>query len=337
MKAKAGVMRYLKALTASVMLAAVTYAFDAGATEIIDKPPPLPAPVQLRVGAANDANAAPLARIADVLKSMNVEFTLVQFARYADERTAMVAGSLDIATMGCADLPIALSQGATNVMALMGVGTTPKFPVARKEVKLDTWADLKGKRIAVAPGSSVWFQFVATLEEQGVPYNELKAVNIQGGGSNFDQALQRGDVDAIITWEPFESTPVNDGYGYFATNLDYSKSKAVGDVAGIFAASKSAVTEKREAVRRFIWAVLNAQNELMASKEALAAGIQAYTNVSPAAARSMAEHVNLNPTLSLDQMKRQAAAFHKLDVIQKDVSGELDKYYAGDLVRSVMK
>jgi len=336
MQGTAEIKSCLKLLVAGAMFA-MAFASGARATDLIDKPPPLPSPVQLRVGAANDANAAPLARVAEVLKSMNVEFTLVQFARYADERTAIAAGSLDLATMGCADLPIALSQGVTSIVALMGVGTTPKYPVVRKDLKVEAWADLKGKRVAVAPGSSVWFQFVAMLEEQGVPYNELKAVNIQGGGSNFDQALQRGDVDAIITWEPFESTPVNDGYAYFATGLDYSKSKAVGDVAGIFAATRSAVTEKREAVRRFIWAVLNAQNELMASKETLAAGVQAYTGVTPAAARSIADHISLNPTLSLDQMKRQAVTFHKLGVIQKDVSGELDKYYAGDLVRSVMK
>lgn len=326
----------LKAFVTGLMLAACSLS-SALATDLIDKPPPLPSTVHLRVGAANDANAAPLARVAAVLKSMNVEFTLVQFARYADERTALAAGSLDIGTIGCADLPIALSQGVTSIVALMGVGTTPKYPVARKDVKLESWSDLKGKRVAVAPGSSVWFQFVATLEEKGVPYTDLKPVNIQGGGAAFDQALQRGDVDAIITWEPFESTPVIDGYGYFSTALDYSKSKAVGDVAGIFAATKSAITEKREAVRRFIWAVLNAQNELMVSKETLAAGILAYTGVTPAAANSIAQHVSLNPTLSLDQMKRQAATFHRLGVIQKDVSGELDKYYAEDLVRSVMK
>lgn len=324
-------------ITGLIMAAAVALASVAQPTEIVAKPEPLPQKVALRVGAANDANAAPLARVSDVLKSMNVEFTLVQFARYADERTALAAGSLDIGTMGAADLPIALSQGVTNIVALMGVGTTPKFPVVRKEVKIEKWSDLRGKRIAIAPGSSVWFQFVAALEEQGVPYNEITAVNIQGGGSNFDQALQRGDVDAIITWEPFESTPVIEGYGYFADKIDYSKSKAVGDVAGIFAATKSAVTDKKEAVRRFIWAVLNAQNELMATKETLAEGIRAYTGVTAAAAASISQHVNLNPTLSLDQMKRQAQAFHRLGVIQRDVSSELDQYYAGDLVKTVLK
>jgi len=302
---------------------------------LIERPPALPQPVTLTVGAATVAHLAPLTLMADDLKAMGVEMKRVDFVRYADARTALAAGSLDLATVGPADLPIALSSGITTMTALMGVGSQAKHPVVRQGVTVERWQDLQGKRVAVAPASAVWFQFVATLQEKGVVYNKLQIVNIQGAGSNFDQALKRGDVDAIVTWEPFESTPLIEGYGYWPKGLDYSQSRAVGAELGMFAASRDAVTAKREAVRRFVWAYIAAQNRLAADPAAFAAAITAYTGIAPSVAERIAAGIKLGAVLSLDQMKRQAAEFYRLGVIQRDVSGELDQYYAGDIVASV--
>ena len=303
---------------------------------LIERPPALPQPVTLTVGAATVAHLAPLTLMADDLKAMGVEMKRVDFVRYADARTALAAGSLDLATVGPADLPIALSSGITTMTALMGVGSQAKHPVVRQGVTVERWQDLQGKRVAVAPASAVWFQFVATLEEQGVPYKSLEIVNIQGAGSNFDQALKRGDVDALVTWEPFESTPVVEGYGYWPRALDYSQSRAVGAELGMFAASTDAVTAKREAVRRFVWAYIRAQDRLAADPAAFARAINAFTGIAPAIAERIAAGIKLGAVLSLEQMQRQAAAFHKLGVIQRDVSADLPNHFAGDLVAGVL-
>src|ERR1700676_3933225 len=167
------------------------------------EPAPLAPPVQLTVGYQKVGHLAPVILVADELKKLGVDLKLVEFVRYADARTALLAGSLDAASVGPADLAISL-----------------------------------------APGSAVWFQFAATLVEKGIPYSSFEAVNIQGGGANFDQALKKGDVDGLVTWEPFESIPVMDGYGFFAKGLEYGSSKAVGAELGMFMASKQAVDGK---------------------------------------------------------------------------------------------
>ncbi len=161
-------------------------------------------------------------------------------------------------------------------------------------------------------------------------------MNIQGAGSNFDQALQRGDVDAIISWEPFESTPVVEGYGYWAKALDYSRSRAVGAELGMVAATRAATAEKRAALERFVWAYINAQQRLAASSPAFAAAITAYTGIAPPVAARIAENIHLGAVLSLEQMQRQAREFYRLGVIQRDVADELPEFYAGDLVGTVL-
>ena len=158
------------------------------------RPAPLPAPVTLTVGYQKVGHLVPMVQIADELKKLNVEIKLVEFARYADARTAMLAGSLDVASVGPADLAIALSQGSKAMVGIMGVGSSLKYVIARNGAKFDSWADVAGKKIGIAPGSAVWFQFAATMVEKNVPYNSFTEVKIQGGGANFNQEIGRAHV-----------------------------------------------------------------------------------------------------------------------------------------------
>jgi len=318
-------------------LAAVTAAsLSAPALAVGPEPKPLSPPVTLTVGYQKVGHLAPMIMIAEDMKKLGVDLKLVEFVRYADARTALLAGSLDMASIGPADLAIALAQGSTNIVGLMGVGSSPKYVVARKDVKLEKWEDIKGKKIAIAPGSAVWFQFAATLVEKNIPYNSFTAVNIQGGGANFDQALKKGEIDAIVTWEPFESIPVLEGYGYFAKNLEYGSSKAVGPELGLIAASKNAVDTKKDAVERFVWAYLKTQEAFSKSPKAFADAYAQLSGMKPELAAKASEVITLGEVVSPDQIKRQAKAFADLGVIQKDVSGDVEKHWDGSFVAKAL-
>jgi sulfonate transport system substrate-binding protein len=316
------------------LIVAAAACITTAAHAIGPRPAPLPQPVTLTVGYQKVGHLAPIVLIADELKKLNVDLKLVEFVRYADARTALLANSLDIATVGPADLAIALAGGSRNMVGIMGVGSSPKYVIARKGVQFDSWKDLAGKKIGIAPGSAVWFQFAATLTEKNVPYNSFTAVNIQGGGANFNQALKRGDVDAIVTWEPFESIPVVEGYGYFAKPLEYSQSKSVGAELGMVAASRVAWASKKDAVLRFVWAYVNAMEQLQASREKFAEAYAQLTGLPIETARAASANINLGGVVDLEQIKRQASAFHKLGVIPKDVSGEIAEFWDTSFVKT---
>ncbi|MCJ9711880.1 ABC transporter substrate-binding protein, partial [Bordetella hinzii] len=201
---------------------------------------------------------------------------------------------------------------------------------------MDDWKDLAGKRVGIAPGSAVWFQWAATLAEKGIPYNSFTAVNIQGGGTAFVQALQRGDVDAVALWEPFESQLVAEGTAFFAKNLEYSQSKAVGAELGLLAATRDALTAKREAVKCFLWAYKQAEETLAKDPEAFAQAYAKYTNLPLAVTRESVKLIKLGGVLDLEQLQRQAKTFHDLGVIPKDVSGQIGKVWDPTLMREVM-
>jgi sulfonate transport system substrate-binding protein len=112
-------------------------------------------------------------------------------------------------------LAIAASQGSKNLIGLTVWPVRPKiwWLKRRRDQRLERhcW-----QKIGIAPGSAVWFQWAMTLIEKGVPYSSFTPVNIQGGGTAFVQAMKRGDIDAMVLWEPFESQAVAEGEAYFA-------------------------------------------------------------------------------------------------------------------------
>jgi sulfonate transport system substrate-binding protein len=306
---------------------AVLAAASSAAFAIGPRPAPLPQPVTLTVGYQKVGHLVPMVQVADELKKLGVELKLVEFSRYADARTALLANSLDMASVGPADLAIALSQGSRNMVGIMGVGSSLKYVIGRKGVTLDSWKDLAGKKVGIAPGSAVWFQYAATLVEKGVPYNSFTEVKIQGGGANFDQALKRGDVDAIVAWEPFESIPVIEGYGFFARNLEYSQSKSVGAELGMLAANRVAWASKKEAVQRYVWAYMNAMEQMQASPQKFAEAYAQFTGLPLETAKDAAKPIKLGGVVDLEQIKRQAKAFNQLGVIQKDVSADIAEFW----------
>jgi sulfonate transport system substrate-binding protein len=325
-------VRILKQMAGLLFAVTAIGSLSMPAKAVGPEPPPLAAPVELTVGYVKVGHLAPIILVTDELKKLGVNLKLVEFVRYADARTALLAGSLDIASVGPADLAISLAQGSTNVVGLMGVGSSPKYVIGRNGVKFDNWADLKGKKIAIAPGSAVWFQFAATLVENNVPYNSFEAINIQGGGANFDQALKKGEVDGLVTWEPFESIPVMEGYGYFAKGLEYGSSKAVGAELGMFMTTKQAIDGKRAALEYFVWAYLAKEEELAKSPAAFGDAYAKLTGLAPDVSAQAAKIIKLGEVISPDQIKRQAKGFADLGVIQKDVSGEIDTHWDGSFV-----
>lgn len=308
-----------------------------GAFALSARPAPLDPPVKLTLALNFVPHVCPMVYIVDELKPLGVAVETAKFARYADTRTALASGSVDMGSVGPADIAIALSQGLKTIVALMGVGVSAKNPIAKKGLTLTKWEDLIGPRIGIAPGSAVWFQFAAMMTEVGVPYNKLTIVNIQGAGTSFLQAMQRGDIDVFIGWEPFELQAVLDGIGTRQEALDYSKSKAVGAELGLLAVNTDYLKRQPEAVKRFVWAYLAIQDRLKASKPALAQAIAAYTGLPPNVSLSVAETLTLGQFLTLEQMQRQAATFHQLGVLTKDVSAELGPYFDQALVASIAK
>jgi sulfonate transport system substrate-binding protein len=310
-------------------------------TSMVHAVGPAPAPLAQRetltIGFVKVGHLSPILNIEEELKKFNIDVKRVDFVRYADARTALLSNTVDVSTVGPGDLAIVASQGSRNLIGLTGVAGSPKNLVVRKGVIIDDFKDIAGKRIGIAPGSAVWFQWAMTLVEKGVSYNSFTPVNIQGGGTAFLQAMKRGDIDAMVLWEPFESQAVAEGYAYFAKNLEYSQSKSVGAELGMLAASRDAMTNKREAVRRFLWVYLNAEEKMAKDNELFADAYSKYTGLPLAVTRESTKIIKLGGVLTKDQVRALAEAAFKQGIIQKDVATEAAALYDDSMAREIKR
>ncbi len=297
-------------------------------------PPTLTKPVTIRLGLFKGAYTAAFEDVPAILSTTNLKLDVADFVRYADARTALTTGSLDVATISVGDLIIALTQGATGIVGLSGVASSPRFMVARNDVVIEKWEDLKGKKVGIASGSSTWFQFTGKLQDLGISYDSFTPVNIQGAGSNFLIALKRKDIDVALTWEPFESEPIVEGYGYWP-KLDFSDSTSVGSETGMIAVTKTFLDANPDAVRLLLWAFLKSEAALRADKAKFAEVVARYTGATSAVSDRIADKIKLGGVVTNPQLQAYAKTFFELGAFKKDVSGDVAAHFDTSFLKSV--
>ena len=121
----------------------------------------------------------------------------------------------------------------------------------------------------------------------------------------------------MLSWEPFESQIVAEDAAYFATKLvDYSKSKAVGSELGLLAASGESYAKRREVIKRFLWAYLNAEAKLAADSNAFINAYSQFTGLPLEVTRESHKLIKLGGVLDKAQVARLAEASFKQGVIK---------------------
>src|SRR2546423_3964660 len=188
---------------------------------------PLPATVQAKLGMLNVPALSPLWLLPEYAAKYNIQIETVMFQRFADARTALASGDIQLTAFGPQDISLALGQGAKTLVGVAGVGSGNDCLIVRKGEDIKDWKDIADKRIGVGAGSISWLKFAASVQENGLEYNKLKIINIVGGGANYLKALQGKEIDMAVGWQPFCAQAIVDGFGAYPT-LDPKPSKTVG-------------------------------------------------------------------------------------------------------------
>src|SRR6266508_2256933 len=186
---------------------------------------PLPAPVKVKQGLLNVPALSPLWLLPEYAAKYNVQIETVMFQRFADARTALASGDLDLTAFGPQDISLAVGQGAKSLIGIAGVGSGNDCLIVRKGEDLKDWKTLSGKAIGVGAGSISCLKFAASTQENGIEYPSLKVVNIMGGGGNYLKALQAKEIDLAVVWQPFCAQGIVEGFAQYPT-IDHNRSKA---------------------------------------------------------------------------------------------------------------
>ncbi len=168
------------------------------------------------------------------------------FESPTDGKNAVLTGTVDTCIHGIAAFllgaaagePVALVANANNGgMAVMaGVNTDIK------SIK-----DLKGKRVAIWPGSTQEAVILERLRMEGMSIKDIQPIRLQF--SDHPAALARGDIDAYVGAEPGPGISLANGTGRL---VEYPYSTPIGSLNMILSASEKAARENPERIRMIV-------------------------------------------------------------------------------------
>jgi sulfonate transport system substrate-binding protein len=292
---------------------------------------PLPAPVKAKIGMLNVPALSPLWLLPEYASKYNIQIEQVMFQRFADARTALASGDLDITAFGPQDISLAVGQGVKSLVGIAGVGSGNDCLLVRKGEDIRDWSALTGKAIGIGAGSISWLKFAASAQEQGLDYSKLKIVNIVGGGGNYLKALQDKQIDMAAVWQPFCAQAIVDGYGAYPT-IDHNRSKAVGGLISVLAVNRGFMEKNRDAVQRLVIAYVDVLKLAQANPQRWSKVYAEKAGLPEAVAAESIRITKLDALLPLESIKRISKFLSDNGVIPRDVSGEIAQHYTYDFL-----
>ncbi len=189
---------------------------------------------------------------------------VIPFESPTEGKNAVVTKSVDFgmfgiaaATMGAAaGEPIAVIAGACN----KGMGV-----VAGKGSEIKSIKDLKGKRVAIWPGSTQEVFILERLRMEGMSVKDITPMRISF--SEMHLALARGDVDAYVGAEPGPGVSLASGIGQI---VEYPYGTAMGSLNMIFGAHQDTVANKPEVTKVILDIHRKASEYAMANPDKMA-------------------------------------------------------------------
>ncbi|WP_432932403.1 ABC transporter substrate-binding protein [Microbispora sp. CA-135349] len=175
--------------------------------------------VTLRVG-DQKAGSQALLKAAGLLDGTSYAITWSQFTSGPPLLEAVNAGAVDIGGVGNTPPVFAAASGSKiKVVSAYRQSAKGSAILVPEGSPITSPAQLKGKKIAVAKGSSAHYHLLAVLKKEGLSFTDIQAQYLQPADALA--AFSSGTVDAWAIWDPFTSQaeiqhrarPVVDGSG----------------------------------------------------------------------------------------------------------------------------
>lgn len=190
---------------------------------------------------------------------------VLPFENPSDCKSAVVTKSVDFGTFGIAAAILGASAGEP-VVVIASTCNRGMAIIAKKGEGIASLKDLKGKRVAVFPGTTQEVFFLERLRMEGMTIKDVEPVRVSF--SEMHIALARGDVDAYVGAEPAPGVSLSSGVG---TLVEYPYSTSMGALNMIFTTHHDLIAEKPDLVRVMIGIHEKATDYAMANKDALVA------------------------------------------------------------------
>jgi ABC-type nitrate/sulfonate/bicarbonate transport system substrate-binding protein len=165
---------------------------------------------------------------------------VIPFESPTEAKNAVVTKSVDFAMFGIAAgiLGAAAGEPITVIASACKRGMAV---IAKKDSDIASIKDLKGRRVAIWPGSTQEVFILERLRMEGLSVKDVTPVRVSF--SEMHLALARGDVDAYVGAEPAPGVSLSTGIGKL---VEYPYSTPMGSLNMIFGAHRDTLADKPE-------------------------------------------------------------------------------------------
>jgi NitT/TauT family transport system substrate-binding protein len=168
---------------------------------------------------------------------------VIPFESPTDGKNAVVTGTVDFGTFGFAAAMLGAAAGEPVVIfAPQCNGGMAVVAGAKSDIK--NIKDLKGKKVAIWPGSTQEVVILERLKAEGMTIKDIQSIRLPF--SDMAPALARGDVDAYVGAEPGPGISLANGVGKI---VEYPYSTPIGSLNMVWATRQEMIDKNPELVK----------------------------------------------------------------------------------------
>jgi ABC-type nitrate/sulfonate/bicarbonate transport system substrate-binding protein len=160
------------------------------------------------------------------------QIEVIPFESPTEGKNAVVTKSVDFGMFGIAAATLGAAAGEP-IVVIASACNRGMAVVAKKDSEIASIKDLKGKRVAIWPGSTQEVFILERLRMEGMSIKDVTPVRVSF--SEMHIALARGDIDAYVGAEPGPGVSLASGIGKV---VEYPYGTAMGSLNMVFGAHR---------------------------------------------------------------------------------------------------
>ncbi len=168
---------------------------------------------------------------------------IIPFESPTDGKNAVITGTVDFGTFGIAAATLGAAAGEPLVL-IASQCNRGMAVVSSTKSDIKTIKDLKGKKVAIWPGSTQEVVILERLKAEGMTIKDIQPIRLPF--SDMAPALARGDVDAYVGAEPGPGISLANRAGRI---VEYPYSTAIGSLNMVWGARQDTVDKNPELVK----------------------------------------------------------------------------------------
>ncbi|OQW59401.1 MAG: ABC transporter substrate-binding protein [Proteobacteria bacterium SG_bin9] len=247
-----------------------------------------------------------------------IKVEVIPFESPTDGKNAVATGTVDFGIYGLA----AATLGGANGEPVVVIGAACNrgmAVVAAKDSPINSIKDLKGKKVAIWPGSTQEVVILDRLSAEGMTISDIQSVRVSF--SDMAPALARGDVDAYVGAEPGPGISLANGVGKI---VEYPYTTPTGSLNMVLTTRREMIEKNPELIKTLLKIHRQASEFAMSDRDAFVTMAMQKLGQQRASIEKAAPNVEL--TWKIDDQFLKQAEYYGSQMLGKKQIRQLPDY-----------